>query len=157
MYIYIFDLDDTLLHVTYQKYSDIKPDLELNKLLNNINSPKYIFTNAIKTHSDKSLHKLKISQHFLKTYSRDTIPDMKPNINSYKYVERDIMIDFVSLDYILEFENTIIFFDDRLENLKSAKLCGWNTVFIGNENMRFNYKFIDLSFNNIYDALNYFI
>ena len=34
MIIYIFDLDDTLLYKYYKNYSDIKPDIKLNNLLN---------------------------------------------------------------------------------------------------------------------------
>ena len=49
----------------------------------------------------------------------------------------------------------IIFFDDLLDNLVTAKRIGWMTVWISD---KFNEKpeYIDYSFPNIYDALIYF-
>ena len=48
-----------------------------------------------------------------------------------------------------------IFFDDMISNLITAKYIGWITVYIGNKQI--NHNSIDYSFNNILDALRFFI
>ena len=71
---------------------------------------------------------------------------IKPNRNSYNYVMRKIRPN--NKDYL-------VFFDDRVENLEMAKRHGWVTVSI-NPKSRNHHSFVDLSFPNIYRALNFF-
>ena len=111
---YLIDLDDTLfVHGNQRKinYSNIQSDPTLIKLLDNIQYPKYIYTNATFDHANVVLNKMNIDEKFSKIYSRDTIPYMKPNINSAISLENNI-------NYQNNNENKyILFFDDLLENL----------------------------------------
>jgi len=50
------------------------------------------------------------------------------------------------------FDIEYLFFDDLLDNLKTAKGLGWTTVWI-NERPSTKEKYVDLSFTNIYQAL----
>ena len=73
---------------------------------------------------------------------------MKPHIESFNYVNNQIT-DYKRNDY------KIIFFDDLIENLVSARKVGWKTVWISNNFLK-KPDFVDYSFPNIYDALIYF-
>ena len=61
--------------------------------------------------------------NFIKIYSRDNIPSMKPDINSAIALENDISLKYNE-------KNQYYFFDDLLENLKSVKKRGWITIWI---------------------------
>ena len=75
---------------------------------------------------------------------------MKPHIKSFNFVQKNILFQ----DYNTDLNNTFIFFEDTLENLRMAKNLGWFTIWI---NPHYNrgklYDFVDYSFPNIYDAL----
>lgn len=150
---YLIDLDDTLfVHGNQRKidYSNIQSDPTLIKLLDNIQYPKYIYTNATFGHANVVLNKMNIDEKFSKIYSRDTIPYMKPNINSAISLENNI-------NYQNNNEtNTFYFFDDLLENLLMGKKRNWKTIWISpNYREINNYNFIDYSFPNIKMAINY--
>ena len=86
---------------------------------------------------------------FEKIYSRDTIPSMKPYINSFMSVDRDI-------GNLYPGSKVVFFFDDLLENLKTAHQLGWKTFWINpNHKEGYKYSFVDLSFSNIKDCLIY--
>ena len=151
MIYFIFDLDDTIvIHPTVNRdMYNIKSDPCLQNLFDNLYYKSYIFTNGPIDHAHLILDKLKLYS-FKKIFARDTIPYMKPNIKSFLFVQNNILYN----DYNTDVSNTFIFFDDVLENLKTAKKLGGGNVWI---NPKFNqknyYDFIDLSFPNIYDAL----
>ena len=150
MKVYIFDLDDTIIYYPNNivNYNNIKFDNNLFNLLNNLKHPKIIYTNGTYGHAEEVLNNMKLNNIFNKIYARDTIPSMKPHINSFKYVENDIKKN-------INRNNEYYFFDDRLDNLMTAKSLGWTTIFI---NLEFIDKplYIDYSFNNIHSALMYF-
>ena len=57
----IFDLDDTLLmSSTYKNYSDIIPNTRLKYILENIQNPKYLYTNGTYGHGIDGLEGLKL-------------------------------------------------------------------------------------------------
>ena len=151
MKIFIFDLDDTIIYYPNNivNYDNIKSDLNLYYLLDNLNSTKIIYTNGTYGHAEEVLKKMKLNNLFNKIYARDTIPLMKPHINSFKYVEKDIK------NHINK-NNEYYFFDDRLDNLMTAKSLGWVTIFI---NLNFIDKplYVDHSFSNIHSAVMYFL
>ena len=151
MKIFIFDLDDTIIYYPNNivNYDNIKSDLNLYYLLDNLNSTKIIYTNGTYGHAEEVLKKIKLNNLFNKIYARDTIPLMKPHINSFKYVEKDIK------NHINK-NNEYYFFDDRLDNLMTAKSLGWVTIFI---NLNFIDKplYVDHSFSNIHSAVMYFL
>ena len=151
MKVYIFDLDDTIIYYPNNivNYDNIKFDPNLFNLLEKLNSPKIIYTNGTYGHAEVVLNNMKLNSLFNKIYARDTIPLMKPHINSFKYVEKDIK------NHINK-NNEYYFFDDRLDNLMTAKSLGWVTIFI---NLNFIDKplYVDHSFSNIHSAVMYFL
>ena len=151
MKIFIFDLDDTIIYYPNNivNYNNIKFDNNLFNLLNNLKHPKIIYTNGTYGHAEEVLNNMKLNNIFNKVYARDTIPLMKPHIKSFKYVENDIKKN-------INGNNEYYFFDDRLDNLMTAKSLGWTTIFI---NLKFIDKplYIDYSFTNIHSAVMYFV
>ena len=151
MKVFIFDLDDTIIYYPNNivNYDNIKFDSNLFNLLEKLNSTKIIYTNGTYGHAEVVLNNMKLNSLFNKIYARDTIPLMKPHINSFKYVEKDIK------NHINK-NNEYYFFDDRLDNLMTAKSLGWVTIFI---NLNFIDKplYVDHSFSNIHSAVMYFL
>ena len=166
MFYYIFDLDDTILNLTnnerihlknlfkfpqfsqfdlIKNYNVISKRKQLKKLLNFINNPKIILTNANSIHAKLSLHNMDLLECFDCIIDRDMIQCLKPNMQAYLLT--------MKLNNIND-PSKCLFFDDQLPNLVAAKMIGWNTVYIGNQ---INNSYIDFSFNNIYDALIFFI
>lgn len=149
---YVFDLDDTL--IIHQKgirlnYNDIVVDNTLQKLLWNCKNECYIYTNGTFGHAHTVIKNMNIKKYFFKIYSRDTLPFMKPDIRSFHSVQNDIQ-------KIYPGENQIYFFDDLLENCKTAKSLGWTTFWIHpNFLSGHQYEYLDYSFKNIKDALIY--
>ena len=149
MKIFIFDIDDTIyVHDKKLDYNNIKQDNILINLLYYCPYPKYVYTNATYGHADEILKKMKISNNFIKIYSRDNIPSMKPDINSAIALENDISLKYNE-------KNQYYFFDDLLENLKSVKKRGWITIWISPLfNTKGNFPFIDFAFPDIKTALS---
>ena len=152
MLIYIFDLDDTI--VKHQNpysvnYENINKSNSLIQLLSESKSKKnYIFTNGTKSHADIILKKLDLKDKFNDIFSRENYSEfMKPHINSYLFVQNKIE------NYSLN-KNIIVFFDDQLENLRSAKKLNWVTILIHIDFMN-KPKYIDFAFPNIHQALLY--
>ena len=151
MKIFIFDLDDTIIYYPFGivDYKNIRVDVNLSRILNNLNSPKYIYSNGTYGHVKEILNKMNLTNSFDKLYARDTIPYMKPYIESYKFIEQDIRKKYND-------RNKYYFFDDRLENLQTAKSRGWNTIWV---NINFIDKpyYVDYAFPNIHTAVMYFL
>jgi putative hydrolase of the HAD superfamily len=137
MKIFIFDLDDTII------------DENLSRILNNLNSPKYIYSNGTYGHVEEILYKMKLTRMFDKIYARDTISFMKPYMESFKFVEQDIRKYYNN-------RNKYYFFDDRLENLKTAKSRGWYTIWVSIDFLDKPY-YVDYAFPNIHTAAMYFV
>ena len=151
MKIFIFDLDDTIIYYPFGivDYKNIRVDENLSRILNNLNSPKYIYSNGTYGHVKEILNKMNLTNSFDKLYARDTIPYMKPYVESYKFIEQDIRKKYND-------RNKYYFFDDRLENLQTAKSRGWNTIWV---NINFIDKpyYVDYAFPNIHTAVMYFL
>ena len=151
MKIFIFDLDDTIIYYPFGivDYRNIRVDVNLSRILNNLNSPKYIYSNGTYEHVKEILNKMNLTNSFDKLYARDTIPYMKPYMESFKFIEQDIRKYYND-------RNKYYFFDDRLENLQTAKSRGWNTIWV---NINFIDKpyYVDYAFPNIHTAVMYFL
>lgn len=152
MLIYIFDLDDTI--IKHQNpfdvdYRNIKKSNSLIQLLSETKSNKnYIFTNGTKSHADIVLRKLELENIFDDIFARENYQNfMKPHINSFLIVQDKIN------NYSLN-KNIIIFFDDQLENLKSAKKLKWVTILIHIDFIN-KPNYVDFAFPNIHQALLY--
>lgn len=146
----LFDIDETLVYYkNSDNYDSILEDKHLTYLLQKMKYPKYIYTNATYGHANTVINKLKIDHLFTKIYSRDTIPFMKPNINSAISLEKDIHMSHKQTK-----DNFYYFFDDLLDNLKMAKKRKWITIWISpNFEDKYRYSFIDYAYPSIKIAL----
>ena len=151
MKIFIFDLDDTIIYYPFGivDYKNIRIDENLSRILNNLKSPKYIYSNGTYGHVEEILYKMNLTHMFDKIYARDTIPFMKPYMESFKFVEQDIRKYYND-------RNKYYFFDDRLENLKTAKSRGWYTIWVSINFLDKPY-YVDYAFPNIHTAAMYFV
>ena len=151
MKIFIFDLDDTIIYYPFGivDYKNIRIDENLSRILNNLKSPKYIYSNGTYEHVKEILYKMNLTGMFDKLYARDTIPFMKPYIESFKFIEQDIRKYYND-------RNKYYFFDDRLDNLETAKSRGWETIWVNDDCMNKPY-YVDHAFPNIYTAVMYYL
>ena len=151
MKIFIFDLDDTIIYYPFGivDYKNIRIDENLSRILNNLKSPKYIYSNGTYEHIKEILYKMNLTGMFDKLYARDTIPFMKPYIESFKFIEQDIRKYYND-------RNKYYFFDDRLDNLKTAKSRGWYTIWVNIDFINKPY-YVDYAFPNIHTAAMYFL
>ena len=145
----LFDMDETLIHFKKNsKYESIQEDKQLTYLLQKVKHPKYIYTNATYEHANTILNNLRINHLFTKIYSRDTIPSMKPDINSAISLENNIK------KYIKNNHHEYYFFDDLLENLKTAKERKWITIWISPIfEEKYQYPYIDYAYPSVKIAL----
>lgn len=148
---FIFDLDDTLImhNKGLINYDMIHEDQILTKLLGKCNGSCYIYTNGTGSHAISILKRMNIIDKFEKIYSRDTIPVMKPDYRSFNDVHND-------LSYRDPQSKVIFFFDDQLENLKTASQMGWVTFWIHpNHSVAKHHYFVNMAFPNIKACLTY--
>lgn len=158
MILYIFDLDNTLIHINNIQINNsslyrqiIKPNNKLSYYLSLITTPKYIFSNASHNHVLYSLDALQLLNSFTKIYSYTNLGVYKPTQLSYFKVQNDISNQINRQTF------QIIFFDDLIENLIGAKQFNWTTVLIGDyRTIGYNHIYIDYCFLKTEDALEYF-
>ena len=141
---YIFDLDKCLYFNTTENKRRNK---KIKKLLKLLNGTKYIFSNATKKYVNYALKSMNIENEFKRIATKSNFYYVKPDKKSYKYVIKEFNI---------KRSNPPIFFDDKVKNLKTAKLFGWYTVLISPTYIK-NHKYIDLTFHDIETAMNFFI
>jgi len=151
MKIFIFDLDDTIIYYPFGivDYKKIRPDITLSMLLKKLNGIKLIYSNGTHGHVIDVLKNMELLNIFNYIYARDTIPYMKPHIQSFKFVEEDIKKNKNK-------NNEYYFFDDLLENLQTAKSIGWKTIWININFIKPPY-YVDYAFPNIHTAIMYFL
>ena len=89
---------------------------------------------------------MKIKSFFKKTATSDEYKNfLKPNINPY---------NFIINKFKLKKEDIIVFFEDSLSNLETAKKqFNWITVYI-NDSVNKRYSFVDFTFRTIEEAIN---
>ena len=151
MKVFIFDLDDTIIYYPFGivDYNNIRPDVTLFNLLDELKYPKIIYTNGTFGHAEDILKNMRLTNIFTAVYARDTMPAMKPNMLSYKFVENDIRKN-------INEKNKYYFFDDRLENLEVAKARGWETIWVHEDFMDYPY-YVDHAFPNIHTAVMHYL
>ncbi len=151
MRIFIFDIDDTIILHTKENinyYDHPNKNTVLKDLLDEINCDKiYIYTNGTYGHGEGVVENLYLNVDGI--FARDNIPYMKPYIASFNYVDFTIKKENIS-------NHEIYFFDDLLDNLKTANRKGWITIWITNKKTVKPY-YVDLVFTNIYEALMWFL
>jgi len=149
MNIYIFDLDDTILmHKQFKngiEYNIIQYNPQIDNYLSSIQGTKYIYTNGTYGHADKTLQMMEIDHHFDFIYARDTLDSMKPEYSSFKQVYLDVLYRN-NLSYTDP--HTIFFYDDLLDNLKTAYKIGWKTIWIHPNHWK-KYDFVNYSSDSI--------
>ena len=149
--VYVMDVDDTIILHTKERHNiyNMNNDTELKDLINDLNHVGlYLYTNGTYGHGYKVAENLQLNDIIDGIFARDNIPSMKPLNSSFNYVN-NMITDYRRNSY------EIIFFDDFLDNLETARSFGWKTVWISNDFLRKPLS-IDYSFPNIYDALMYF-
>lgn len=153
---YIFDLDHTLYSDNDFKdseneevyYNSFKNKNFVKQLLSQLKDKKYIMTNANLNHASIVLKKTNLLDSFHDIISSDIANSLKP----YR-----IMYDMAVREFDIKKGEPVYFFEDQLDNLKTAKkIYGWNTVLISPEKTRKN-KFVDFVFDNIEEALLFFV
>ena len=147
----VIDIDDTLfVHKSpLLEYHKIRPDYHLKAQLQRIQLPKFILTNATFSHANVVLNKMDVDDEFKKIYSRDNMPRMKPSLECYARVQKDITLELQNKN------NVYLFFDDLLDNLKNAHIMGWKTIWISpNYKEGIKYEFIDHSYPSLKMALD---
>lgn len=151
MKVFIFDLDDTIIYYPFGivDYNNIRPDATLFNLLDELKYPKIIYTNGTKGHAEDILRNMRLTNQFTAVYARDTMPAMKPFMESFSFVENDIRKN-------INQKNKYYFFDDRVENLHTAKARGWITIWVHDDFLKQPY-YVDYSFPNIQTAIMYFL
>ena len=153
---YLIDIDDTLyLHPRNKKMDyNISPNDKLISLLNECIYPKYIYTNATYDHANLIINRLNLQDKFIKIYSRDTMPLMKPEFESAIDVENNIKLRPENINK----KHLFVFFDDLLPNLKTGKKRGWTTIWVSPlYESKNNYTYVDYAFPNINSALSHCI
>lgn len=154
---FIFDLDLTLYsendYTDHSNprifYSSFKEKRVLKQLLTLIDYKKYILTNASYDHAVDVMKRLNIIDQFHSIISSDIANDkFKPDREIY---------DLAIKTFKVNKNETIYFFEDQIDNLKTAKKeYGWNTILITPQKMR-KPQYVDYIFPTIEEALLYFI
>ena len=171
MLCYVFDLDDVLLQTTsifsserirhiIENTSDIvkaykhciQPDPELYQKLKQLQGPKFVLTNASRVHAYASIQALQIQQFFIGQLDADSGIRLKPSFNAYLNMQKIIN------NQLLQKNKTIVFFDDRLENLVAPFQMGWVTIWIKPYHVNIQKpNYVSYIFSTVHDALSYMI
>lgn len=158
--IYIFDLDNTLYQYLKPLNKSNPTSLESNQLevidtelFKQIDGEKIIFSNGNYNHVNMWLNKLTIKDDINSIISCDIIQGYKPNPLLYFKIN--------NIMNLMPQKKKIYFFDDLPINLNPAKELGWVTILITRNQNDLTNKYydswIDYKFNNINDALNFFL
>lgn len=162
MKIAVFDIDDTLIihGASSQSYYNQSSDTYLKDLILKKGFDKiYIYTNGTLGHGVNVCNHLNLYDNVSYIYARDNLRQysgiapyhMKPNPDSFYFVNNEIKIDSGIYNDNLD-DHQIYFFDDLPINLINAKnTVGWNTILIKPNGKKD--KDIDHVYSNIYSAL----
>jgi pyrimidine 5'-nucleotidase len=162
MFYWIFDLDETLYQMDFNKlkikvhnglyvdYSFLKQDKLLNLLLRYLKGNKIIMTNSISDHCQMVLKKINIRDCFDVIFDRNYMKHLKPHPQTYISLIKTLNINK---------KDTCIFFDDSPINLLMAKKFGWTTVLITPQPWKYkqSHNSIDFIFPNVHSAISFFI
>tara|TARA_B110000211_G_C14093227_1_gene560756 strand:+ start:6288 stop:6809 length:522 start_codon:yes stop_codon:yes gene_type:complete len=159
-FVCVFDLDMTLYNssdfinspIAHIYYNSFTKKSLLLYLLNTMPCAKFIFTNATHSHAKLVLETLGLREIFPEKHiiSTDMIDNkLKPLLETYVLAEQKFKIRAP--------QQTILFFEDQLQNLVAAKKRNWTTILITDtRTTEACPDFVDYCFKNIEDALVYF-
>ena len=146
MVVWVFDLDNTIYNTNNINYYDISKDNYLHCLIDNLDGHKFVFTNATLVHAEMVLSRLGIRELFDDIIDRNAMKALKPTNNAFSY--------FINRIQTLA-QETIVFFEDNIDNLIAAKRrYHWTTVLISSNRPRSNY--IDFTYKDIHSAIESF-
>lgn len=150
MLYWIFDLDHTLYNLSKRErfsYSKLGKNTQLNAQLYLLPCIKILFTNGTVGHAVTSLKKIGIYDHFKgRIFARDNLNAMKPNMSAYEKL--------MTVSGIKSYDK-VVFFEDSVENLITAKNYNWITILICQK--RCLLAEVDFCFSNVNIALNFFL
>lgn len=150
MLYWIFDLDHTLYNLSKRErfsYSKLGKNTQLNAQLYLLPCIKILFTNGTVGHAVTSLKKIGIYDHFKgRIFARDNLNAMKPNMSAYEKLMHACGISQ---------NDKVVFFEDSVENLITAKNYNWITILICQK--RCLLAEVDFCFSNVNIALNFFL
>jgi len=148
---FVFDLDDTLIiHRGQINYEWIYPDRSLCSILSRCSERGlcHLYTNGTKSHADVLLEKMDLARFFKERVYPREFHGLKPSVSSFTKVGDKICAGDTCED------NHIIFFDDMIENLKTAKDFGWTTIWISRYHGSVgHYPYINHAYGSVVDAL----
>ena len=148
MKFWVFDLDYTL-YTNFKSYNHFHYNHKLITCLRELNGKKILFSNGANIHCNRLIQRMGLFPIFFPyIFSRDAVGFLKPNKKAYKFIQNRIRP---------KQNDSIIFFDDQLINLKIAKKFGWKTVHIHPSYNSIEQIYIDYWFKNVYKALDFFI
>lgn len=153
MVYWIFDLDYTLYslpkHIPFS-YKYLKNEPELKYQIDILPGKKGIFTNGTRGHAYNSVVTMGLQDTFHFIDGRDSLEGLKPDPYVYgRFMQKNNIVS----------KNLVVFFEDTLSNLQTAKKLGWITVFIQADNTIPLFprpQGVDFVFKNIKEALNFF-
>ena len=169
MIYWIFDMDETLYQSKGKfNYNSLKPDIELISLMKKLNGLKILFTNGTHHHANVVLDKIGLVSCFDLILDRNILNVLKPNPEAFLK-----LIKWCSITQ----NDTCYYFEDSITNLIIGSSLGWQTILINplnnqnnqNNNQLITFDFIEkgkkvkkratinYTFNNINNALKYFI
>ncbi len=102
----------------------LTPDLELQKTLESVDQPCFIFTNGSRKHAEQVTAALGIRNYFEEIFDiRVANYQPKPNPQPYQQVLKQLELQ----------GNDCVMIEDSLANLKTAKAFGMTTILVGSE------------------------
>lgn len=145
---YHFDLDDFL---TYAHAVDIEaslaPDPDLACLLDCIQTPRVIFTNAPHAYAERVLAQLGIAPQFARLFAYEFGECMgKPNAAVYVKAQRALNAPGEAL----------VMVDDALSNLAPARALGWKTIWVNPNGQGNADSLVDFSVQNLWQIADAF-
>lgn len=187
---FVFDLDDVLLpttalfdapgvrdwlrpfwatrnlsRITAGYHRVVHPNPLVIHLLQQLQGPKFILTNASRVHAYSSLTALGLLPYFISQLDADHGLSLKPHASPYvrmQDVVRAHMEQRRQFPYVGHGPH-IVFFDDRVENHVVPKRMGWTTVWIYGAVMPDELRRyaslppqIDVAFQSVEQALQHF-
>jgi len=152
MVVWVFDLDNTIYNTSNVIYDQISKDNYLHCLINNLDGPKFVFTNATMGHARMVLSKLGIEELMDDIIDRNAMGSLKPHNNAFQYFIRHIQ---TKNNLKIMRQTKFVFFEDNIDNLVAAKIRHqWTTVLISK--YKKHNRYVDFIYKDIHSAIESF-
>lgn len=128
------------IHYSLLPYASLlQPDPALREMLFSMDLPKYVFTNADKTHADICLQRLGIQDCFKGVFHFEFLAEASHAVEAAPPGPRPIICKPSAAAYELVFKRLgvaaeeVLFFDDSARNIRGAHELGVMTVMVGTD------------------------